>query len=149
MTDEPEDLALWCDARTFTPVRDHPVRWLDWEKDFELAVELDNSVSLESWLNVRDQGFVYCAVVKGDRALARAALWTYSESRWEVAAVRTREECRGRGMAKSVVSFVTAHILAAGRAPTLHTQPTNLAMLRAAKAVGFQLIDADPARDGA
>lgn len=140
MEPELEDLALWCDARTFSPVQHYSVRWLDWERDVDMAVGLDGAVSRESWLTAREKGFQYCAVVEGDRALARAAVWTYSASRWEVAAVRTREEFRGRGMAKSVVSFVTAHILAEGRVPTLHTQPTNLAMLRVAKAVGFQLI---------
>ncbi len=144
MSAELEDLALWCDARTFSPIRQHPVRWLDWERDFELAVGLDESTTRESWLHVRDRGFEYCAVIEGDRALSRAAVWTYAEDRWEVAAVRTREEFRGRGMAESVVSFVTAHILAQGRVPTLHAQPTNVAMLRAAKAVGFQLVGPDP-----
>ncbi len=124
-------------------MRLHPVRWLDWDQDFELAVELDSTVTRESWLSVRTQGFSYCAVVEGDRALARAAVWTYSDRCWEVAAVRTREECRGRGMAKSVVSFVTAHIFAEGRIPTLHTQPTNLPMLSAARAVGFRPVDAE------
>ena len=143
MTAADEDLELWCAARTFLPVQSHPVRWLDWERDFELAVGMDSTVTRESWLSNRAKGFEFCAVVEGERALARAAVWTYSDTCWEVAAVRTREECRRRGMAKSVVSFVTAHVLAAGRVPTLHTSSTNIAMLRAAKAVGFQLIDAE------
>jgi predicted GNAT family acetyltransferase len=45
-------------------------------------------------------------------------------------------------MAKATVSFVTQEILAAGRIATLHTQPSNVAMLSAARSVGF--IDGEP-----
>ena len=138
-----EDVALWCTAPAFRPFQLHAVRWLDWDRDFDLAVGIDGAVTPETWLWTKENGFQYCAVVEGDRALARAAVWTYSDRCWEVAAVRTREEFRGRGMAKSVVSFVTARILGEGRVPTLHTQPTNVAMLGAANAIGFRFVDAE------
>jgi hypothetical protein len=40
-------------------------------------------------------------------------------------------------MAQSTVSFVSEYILSSGRVATLHTQPTNEAMIHAASVVGF------------
>ena len=139
MTDE--DVALWCDANAFTPIQLHPVRWLDWDDDVDLLATTPSTGdgSREDWLGARKRGFTYCAVVEDDRAIARAAVWTYSDERWEVVAVWTQPDRRDRGMAKSTVSFVAAGIFEAGRTPTLHTQPTNLAMLRVANAVGFTI----------
>ncbi len=143
------DVALWCSFGKFRPVRGRAARWLDWTKDFDLATTAWWSPALtrESWLSARDRGFRYCAVVEEDVVVARAAVWQYSDALWEAAAVWTREDRRGRGLAKTTVSFVTGHILVAGRIATLHTQPDNLPMLGAARSVGF--VDGEPpATDG-
>ena len=44
---------------------------------------------------------------------------------------------RRRGYGQAVVSFVTGHILAAGRLATCSTSSDNLAMQRMAEAFGF------------
>ena len=143
MPHDDEDLALSCDAGAFRPIGVHHVRWFDWDDDFDLLATTPSSAgeTREAWRGTRERGFRYCGIVEDDHAVARAAVWPYSDDRWEVAAVWTREDRRRRGMAKSVVSFVTASVLDAGRIPTLHTQPTNAAMLRVAAAVGFTIID--------
>lgn len=69
--------------------------------------------------------------------MALAAVWTYSETHWEVAAVSTAPAVRQQGYGKAVVSFVTAHILAHGRTATISTQDTNVAMRTTAESVGF------------
>ncbi len=146
MAHEVEDLSLWCDSDAFRPVLMHSVRWLDWDLDFDLAAAMSfrsGELSHEDWLSARARGFEYCAVIEEGSAVARAAVWRYSEERWEVAAVWTRGDRRNRGMAKSTVSFATASILDAGRLATLHAQPTNSAMLRAATSVGFRIRDAE------
>ena len=145
-SDEVEDLSLVCDAQAFCPVLEHTVRWLDWDDDYQIATTAfqRDGLSREDWSRVRGLGFEYCAVLEGDQAVARAAVWRgvpSADRRWEVAAVWTREDRRGCGMAKSTVSFVSEHILATGRVATLHTQPTNVAMLRAATSVGFKVVE--------
>jgi RimJ/RimL family protein N-acetyltransferase len=131
------------------------VRWLDWERDYELASTIwpkEHPLSRETWLEARELGYRYCAVVERRRVerrrvdrrpvgrprlLAIAAVWRYSETAWEAAAVRTRPDARRRGYAKAAVSFVTAHILDSGRRATCTTGQDNLAMQRTAEAVGF------------
>jgi predicted GNAT family acetyltransferase len=94
-------------------------------------------LSREDWEQNRTEGFRYCAIVEQEAIAALAAVWTYSETHWEVAAVSTAPAFRKIGYGKAVVSFVTAHILAHGRKATLLTESTNVAMLKTAESVGF------------
>lgn len=137
-------LNLTCTRDTFYPSLIADVRWLDWEGDSELARALWNSQGgtysdkewEELWSGARAEGYRYCAVLEGCAIASRAAEWRYSDEAWEVAAVYTAPAFRQRGYAKSVVSFVTAHILKASRLATCHTDANNLAMARTAEAVG-------------
>jgi predicted GNAT family acetyltransferase len=72
---------------------------------------------------------------------ALAAVWTYSETHWEVAAVSTDPASRQRGYGTAVVCFVTTHILEQGRKATILTRDTNVAMLKTAENVGFYRSD--------
>jgi RimJ/RimL family protein N-acetyltransferase len=140
MHTHPETVSLTCTVATFKSCQSYPVRWLDWEADFEGAQGLwptDFPLTRTIWEEAREAGYRYCGVVEGDRLVACAAVWRYSDAEWEVAAVRTREAYRGRGYGRAVVSFATAHILAQGRVATCHTAETNLAMRRVAARVGF------------
>ena len=129
-----------CTNETFQPRMPHPVRWLDWYEDYELARTMwPESLPLtrETWLEARELGYTYCGAIAGGEIEAIAAVWRYSETAWDVAAVRTRTESRRCGYARSVVSFVTAYILASGRLATCSTNRDNLAMQRTAESVGF------------
>jgi RimJ/RimL family protein N-acetyltransferase len=140
MNADPATVSLTCTVTTFRPCQVYPVRWLDWDADFERAQGLwpmDFPLTHEVWEEAREAGYRYCGVVEGETLVACAAVWRYSDAAWEVAAVCTREAYRRQGYGRAVVSFATAHILAQGRVATCHTAVTNLAMRRVAARVGF------------
>jgi ribosomal protein S18 acetylase RimI-like enzyme len=134
--------SLICTPDSFRSTDCSRVRWLAWENDYPLARAYwsqDPPLSREDWEQNRLDGFRYCAMVEQGTIAALAAVWTYSETHWEVAAVSTAPAFRRRGYGKAVVCYVTAHILQRGRKATLLTESTNVAMLRTAQSVGFYL----------
>jgi predicted GNAT family acetyltransferase len=98
-------------------------------------------LSREDWEQNRAEGFRYCAIVEREAIAALAAVWTYSETHWEVAAVSTAPASRRRGYGKAVVCFVTAHILEQDRKATILSDSTNVAMRKTAESVGFYRSD--------
>ena len=127
-----------CTGQTFRPRLDYPVRWLDVEQDYELArAYWTLPLTREDWRQFREDGYEYAAVVEEGRIVSLAAAWRYSDSAWEVAAVSTVPAARRKGYARTVVSFVTAYILASGRKATCLTLRDNLPMQRTAESVGF------------
>jgi ribosomal protein S18 acetylase RimI-like enzyme len=134
-------ITLACTINTFRPHDDPRVRWLDWDRDFEVAKDMwpeDCPLERETWEEARALGYRYCALTVGEQAVAIAAVWRYSEHAWEAAAVRTLPAFRRQGHGKAVVSYVTAHILEAGRLATCTTSAENEAMLRTAESVGYR-----------
>jgi GNAT superfamily N-acetyltransferase len=122
----------------------YAVRWLDWDRDFTLAQALWPEafpLTRATWDESRKLGYRYCGAIDRGRIWAIAAVWRYSETAWEAAAVRTLPEGRRQGYAKAVVSFVTANILDAGRRATCTTGDDNLAMQRTAESVGYYRIE--------
>jgi predicted GNAT family acetyltransferase len=118
------------------------VRWLDWDQDYPLARAFwppDFPLTQEVWEEARALGYRYYAIVEGDEIASIAAEWRYSDEAWDVAAIVTAPAYRRQGYAKSVVSFVTGQILEAGRVATCTTQHDNIAMIRTAESVGFQV----------
>ncbi len=127
-----------CTAETFRPVQQHAVRWLEVEQDYELAQAFWNMpLALEDWRQFRADGYRYAAVIEEERIVSLAAAWSYSERAWEVAGVYTSSTDRRKGYGRSVVSFITAYILAAERKATCLTESENLPMQRTAESVGF------------
>ena len=142
-TPEQQPVHYECTAATFRTAARYPARWLDWEDDFALAqVMWPETLPLtwEIWQEAREAGYRYCAAVEDGQVQAIAAVWRYSETAWEVAAVSTLPSARGRGYAAAVVSFATASILDAGRRATCTTAADNRAMQRTAERIGFQRI---------
>lgn len=134
-------VTMECTPRTFRPVDPVGVRWLDRERHYALARAFwppDVPLSREDWEDAHTHGYRYCAVIEEDGIASIGAVWMHSPDRWEVAAVRTRQDRRGRGLARRVVSFATDHILAGGRIATCTTEPGNAAMIRIAEGVGFR-----------
>jgi ribosomal protein S18 acetylase RimI-like enzyme len=132
--------SLICTHDSFRPSDCSRVHWLDWQNDYPLARAYwpqDPPLSREDWEQNRADGFRYCAIVEHEAIAALAAVWTYSETHWEVAAVSTAPASRKMGYGKAVVCFVTAHILEQGRKATILTESTNVAMLKTAESVGF------------
>jgi hypothetical protein len=60
-------------------------------------------LSQEDWEQNRAEGFRYCAIVEQEAIAALAAVWTYSPTHWEVAAVSTAPAFRKMGYGKTVV----------------------------------------------
>lgn len=132
-----------CTKDPFRPEIKHPVRWLDWEEDYAIArkrwTSLDSEAFREMWSGARKEGYEFAAVVDGEKLVAIAAVYRYSETHWMLAAVSTDDAAdRRQGYAKSVCSFVTAHVLEAGRTATCCTRADNIAMQRTAESIGFR-----------
>ena len=142
----PRQVSLECTLQTFLPAPDPRVRWLDRDADFALAHESwearGTPISRADWDDWHRTGYRYCGIVEHQRLVAFAAVWRYSPTAWELAAVQTREGYRSRGYAKAVCSFVTAHILGSGRTATCNTRADNAPMLRVATKLGFQPVSA-------
>ena len=138
------DIAYRCEAGWFCPYRHDRVRWLDIHDDFEILQNFHNARQHEVRYTVADaikwkeSGFRDAGLVENGMLVARAALWTHSEDEWELAGVFTIPEARGRGLARSVCTFVTTAILEAGRVATCHTQPSNQAMRRVVETLGYR-----------
>ena len=77
------------------------------------------------------------------KIVSRAAIWKYSPTAWEVAAVSTLPEHRGKGYAEMLVSHCTAIILRNGKVATCTTADNNLTMRRLLEKVGWRAVPAD------
>ncbi len=62
-------------------------------------------MSLETWNGAKKEGFTYCAIIEDNKIISLAAVWKYSQNKWEVAAVNTRKGFENRGLAKNVKEF--------------------------------------------
>lgn len=71
------------------------------------------------------------------KIVSRAAVWKYSPTAWEVAAVATLPEYRGKGYSEMLVAHCTATILSNGMVATCTTDGANTAMRRVLEKVGF------------
>ena len=80
------------------------------------------------WHDAWRESYRYCARIEEQAIQAIAAVWSYLDEKWEVAAVRTRPELRNRGFAQVVTTFTTASILANGRIATSTTAEENIPM---------------------
>ena len=137
-----------CTRETFRdPGSTHPVRWLDWDADLELARRFWGPEWRASfpaiWAEARELGYTYCAVIGPEGIRARAAVWRFSEEAWELAAVYTQEAHQRQSYGAAVCAFATRAILAAGRTATCQTFADNTAMRRTAEKLGFLLAGAE------
>lgn len=76
-------------------------------------------------------------IFEDGKIVCRAAIWKYSQTAWEVAAVSTLPEYRCKGYGENIVSHCTAIILNNGKRATCTTSDTNIAMRRTVEKVGF------------
>ena len=71
------------------------------------------------------------------KIVSRAAIWKYSQTKWEVAAVSSLPEYRGKGYGEMLVGHCTAIILSHGKVATCTTNDTNIAIRGLLEKVGF------------
>ena len=142
LIDSIEELLFVCTPLTFVPVTDARVRWLDQDRDYHLAREFWKaagfSLKRPEWEEIHDEGYRYGGLIDDQDLASRAAVWTYSSTRWELAAVTTRDGYRTRGHATAVCSFITAHILTRGRIATCHIRSANRPMQGVALSLGYR-----------
>ena len=125
------------------PANMWPVRWLT-EDDLGLFDEWFQRMgdtegwTLEEWRNLQNEGYSYCGVVLNGRLCSTAGLWKATPDVWHVIAVRTDEEYRHRGMAKSVVCFIAEYILQHLKVAAYTTGESNVPSARTAQSVGFK-----------
>jgi RimJ/RimL family protein N-acetyltransferase len=86
----------------------------------------------------RYPGGVYAFCDEQGQIISRAGIRTESAFVWEIGVRTERENVRGRGLAKAVVSAATEAVLAAGRVPLYIHSATNLASQKVALALGYQ-----------
>jgi hypothetical protein len=115
---------------------------LDRVADYEIAgtywQAYGLSLSSTVWEQAHELGYRYAAITTDGDIASCAAVWRFSNEVWAVAAVGTLPGFCRHGFSKAVVSFVTRHILDAGRIAVIETGDENRAMAATAKSVGFQ-----------
>jgi len=94
----------------------------------------------KDWKDLYATGYEYCCVIEKGNAVAWGGLWRRWAHTWEVIAIGTAEQYRGRGCAKAIISAVTGRTLGTVRRSTITTGKDNTPLQRAARAVGFRPI---------
>ena len=130
-----KNIKFTTDLSLFKPENHKGVRWLN-NEDYHYMNDFWN-ISLDTWNEAKEKDVTYCAIIEEGKIISVAAVWKYSEDKWEVAAVNTREGFENRGFGKKVVSFVTEYILSCNKIPTLTTGEKNTVMQKVAEKVGF------------
>ena len=140
---------LICSKSDFSPVDFTGVRWLEQESDYPPAKQywkaFDQDLDDITWSKAHEFGDRYAAFLEGGQIISIAAVCYLSDEAWEVAAVSTLKSYRRKGYSKRVLSFITAYILETGRLATCSTNEDNVAMIAAAKSIGFQEVPRDEA----
>jgi RimJ/RimL family protein N-acetyltransferase len=119
-----------------------PVRWIV-DSDAEAFAEplhagQDRGWTLEEWLELQQEGYVYCGRFLDGRLCALAGVWKRAPDVWEVIAVHTRDGYTRKGLAKAVARFAADHILNNVQVASYTTTDGNVASIRTAQSVGFR-----------
>lgn len=127
-----------CDKTSFRSADTGKVRWLDWG-DVYYPHSREKYEEMLYWGNVR-----MGAIIEDGKIVAQAYAQQRSKDVTEVVSVNTLPPFRGKGYARAVVSFLTAHILADGRTATMETRNDNLAMIHVADTIGYRRSEQEP-----
>jgi predicted GNAT family acetyltransferase len=141
--DKIQYVKLRCTKRTFRPILSEKTRWWakdDWREHRTATYPPFLAHHKKTWDRLYRQGYRFCATLKKGRIIAAAGLWPRYKDCWEVIAVGVKHGMRSKGLGRAIVAFVTDEILKTGRMATLTTNINNIAMQRAARAVGFKTI---------
>ena len=138
------DVLHFCIVREqiIAPVVPKAVRWIV-DSDLEALArsfheEQDQGWTIEEWLELRNEGYLYCGHFSGSRLCSMAGIWKRAPDVWEVIAVNTRTGCRRRGMARAVVHFAVRHILEHVMVASYTTLSNNVGSIHTAQSLGFR-----------
>jgi GNAT superfamily N-acetyltransferase len=136
-----------CSQADLLAIDTHGVRWLDQDHDYELArnywAAFNQNLRMSTWHKAHEYCYEYAANLENNWITATAAVWRFSETTWDVAAVSTLPDYRRQGRSRATIAFVTAHILEAGRVASCCTNANNQAAVAAILSVGFHPIEVD------
>lgn len=112
------------------------------EKMQEFCRSFNCEVNREEWFNgkTQDENWIDYVIIIDNRIVSRSSVWKYSEDKWEVAAVHTLPEFRGKGYGTQVVSCCSDYIISNRKTATCTTDEANIPMRKLAEKIGFKLI---------
>jgi len=84
------------------------------------------------------KGIFYGIYDRGELVSWVGTLWESNEA-CEVGFAYTKEECRGKGLMKTVASLVTERVLKEGKVSIGHTVETNIPAIKALETLGYSL----------
>lgn len=127
--------------KTTIHLENSSIHWLDAD-DFDvfnrhLADCGQRSVNSALWSQIQESGTIYCGLFIGSNMVARACVEKYSDTKWEVADVRTVKAFRNRGFAFQTCNFILQYILAHEKTATIRTEEDNWAMQHVIAKLGF------------
>ena len=89
--------------------------------------------------NGRNSDWTDYVIWENGKIAARAGIWKFSDTEWEVAGVITHPDYRRRGYSERIVRHCTAKILAQNKTAFCTTAETNTAMIATLLKAGFQI----------
>ncbi len=92
---------------------------------------------LVEWAEEHGRSVVFAAIAEGE-IVSYVDFGRVVDNLWEMGYMHTREEYRGRGFAKAVLSHASAYLLEHSILPLYHDSVHNVASIRAAQAVGYR-----------
>ena len=113
---------------------------LDWHKDLSLIRKFyarftDVPINPDEF----DQSVGSPLAIMGENGIISFAIpLSFREGETEIGGVATIPEQRNKGFCKALISEMAFRILSSGKAVTLTTEPANIPMRAAAKAIGMQ-----------
>ena len=128
-------------SQTASDSESNNIRWLTAD-DFDifnkhLVACGQNPISVATWSNIQEEGTIYCGFFSENVMVARACVEKYSDTKWEVADVRTVKDYRSHGFAFAVCHFVLQYILSHSKIATIRTEEDNFAMQKVIAKLGF------------
>ena len=128
-------------SQTASDSESNNIRWLTAD-DFDifnkhLVACGQNPISVAIWNNIQEEGTIYCGLFIDNKMVARACVEKYSDTKWEVADVRTVNSYRNHGFAFETCNFILQYILAHGKIATIRTEDDNFAMQKVIAKLGF------------
>lgn len=83
-------------------------------------------------------GAFSCCLRAGGEAVSSCLVFPNYRRIWEIGALHTRENWRGRGFARKIVETALHHTMRLGRTPRYHVLETNHASMKLAEAAGLK-----------
>jgi len=105
-----------------------------------LPLWLENGYDRGDIENYFNKGANSFSVFSGNKPLSTCIIFSSSKNIWEIGAVRTISNERGKGFGKLVVGAAVNHIIKMGKKPNYQVMHANLSSIKLAESLGLQNI---------